>query len=637
MSSFDFMHPEDLDDDPARTPGVRAGRDLGESNSGTLLYRGRHRNGSWRWLEANGRLFCTASGEGRSAAVIRDVTDRQAAQKAMERRLENQKRIANLARDLLALGVDGIDAGRHRRPRLAAADLPGGSLVAGGLRPARGLQQSWEWSADGVPAAGISMDGVDLDEFPHTREMFRDRARAARSLVRRPSIRRCRRRAFLRLRRTSSLLAIPLLSGSDVVGAVGFETVGRERSWSDETIALLRLGGEVFVSAISRKRAEEALRESRVQLLQAQKMEAVGTLAGGVAHDFNNQLSVILGNARFVRAEVEGDEELQEAMADLERAGEHCAQLTRSLLSFSRHMPAEPQATSVSRVLLDVQELTGPLLSSGIRFEVQTHDELDCVYADRTQLQQVLVNLVVNARDAMPDGGESLDPHAAASGRRRGGRASRPARARRLRAVHRGGHGLRDGRRDPGPHLRALLHHQGSRQGHGARAGDGLRHPAGEPGDGLGGEQRPGWARRSGCCCPAPTPRSRSRPRAGPGGAGRAYPAAGGGRGERAPAAAAHAAIAWASRCSRPGRRRGAAGLGRAPGHDRRPGERCLHAGDGRRGALPTSSRTPASLRVLLVTGRADDDVSVPGARLLCKPFRAEELSWALQALLAPT
>jgi CheY-like chemotaxis protein len=134
-------------------------------------------------------------------------------------------------------------------------------------------------------------------------------------------------------------------------------------------------------------------------------MEAVGTLAGGVAHDFNNQLSVILGNARFVRENVSEDSDLCDAMTDLERAGEYCAQLTRQLLSFSRHVPVEPRAISVSEVLQDVGELTAPLLSSDIGFEAVAHDDLDSVFVDRIQLQQVLVNLVVNARDAMPDGG----------------------------------------------------------------------------------------------------------------------------------------------------------------------------------------------------------------------------------------
>jgi two-component system cell cycle sensor histidine kinase/response regulator CckA len=402
MSAFEFMHPEDLEGVKRMHRLFERGA-LSDVSSGTLLYRGLHKDGSPRWLEANGRLFQTAKGEARSAAVIRDVTDRQEAHHALEQRLEDQLLIANLARDLLALGVGEIDEGVRDglmalRP-ISKADRAW--IVA--VDPVRWTQEYWQWCADDVPAPG-SLAAVDLDAYPHARDLFE----AGRELLLTDDSRfgeDSPEARFVAQRGCTALLVIPLLSRDTVIGAVGFEMVDREHAWSDETVALLRLAGEVFVSAISRKRAEEALRESRSQLLQAQKMEAVGTLAGGVAHDFNNQLSVILGNARFVRGEVTTQDDLREAMVDLERAGEHCAQLTRSLLSFSRHVPAEPRSTSVAKVLLDVRELTGPLLSSAIHVDTVAHDELDYVFADRTQLQQVLVNLVVNARDAMPNGG----------------------------------------------------------------------------------------------------------------------------------------------------------------------------------------------------------------------------------------
>jgi PAS domain S-box-containing protein len=407
MSSFEFMHPEDVERIRA-LHGAFEGGELGDIDSGTLLYRGLHKDGRSRWLEAKGRLFHTAAGEARSAAVIRDVTERQAAHEAMERRLENQHRIANMARDLLALGPEEIDAGvtDGLASLLPISEVDRCWLVA--VDPIRDSEDVWEWAAEGVPVPEIGMDEIVLDDYPHAREVFEQ----GRELLLHPAMGLAASSpelVFLKRRGSSAMLVIPLLSRGNVIGALGFEVVGREHSWTDETVALLRLGGEVFLSAISRKRAEEALGESRGQLLQAQKMEAVGTLAGGVAHDFNNQLSVILGNARFVLGEVQ-DEDLREAMIDLERAGEHCAQLTRSLLSFSRHAPVEAQPIAVAQVLLDVRELTGPLLSSAIHFETHAHDERDSVLVDRTQLQQVLVNLVVNARDAMPDGG-SLSIH----------------------------------------------------------------------------------------------------------------------------------------------------------------------------------------------------------------------------------
>jgi CheY-like chemotaxis protein len=139
--------------------------------------------------------------------------------------------------------------------------------------------------------------------------------------------------------------------------------------------------------------------------MQAQKMEAVGTLAGGIAHDFNNQLTVMLGNARYVLRQVEDEPDLKDALTDLNRAAEHCAQLTRSLLAFSRRSTISPRALDPNAVVAQVQELLRPLIPSSIAFEVTSAEGTNWVEADPTQLQQVLVNLAINARDAMPEGG----------------------------------------------------------------------------------------------------------------------------------------------------------------------------------------------------------------------------------------
>jgi signal transduction histidine kinase/CheY-like chemotaxis protein len=154
--------------------------------------------------------------------------------------------------------------------------------------------------------------------------------------------------------------------------------------------------GRVFTS---RDATEE--RRLEAELRQAQKMETLGTLAGGIAHDFNNQLTAILGNARFAFDGIPEGHEARAALRDLTRAAEHCAALTRSLLAFARRAPSEPRASDVAEVACEVERLLRATLQSGVRFTLASAPALHAAHVDPTQLQQILLNLCLNARDAV--------------------------------------------------------------------------------------------------------------------------------------------------------------------------------------------------------------------------------------------
>ena len=154
-----------------------------------------------------------------------------------------------------------------------------------------------------------------------------------------------------------------------------------------------------------RRQAEQALRDSEDQLRQAQKLEAVGRLAGGVAHDFNNLLSVILSYAELLLDEQETTPSTRQAMLEIQRAGNRAASLTRQLLAFSRQQVFDLRLIDLNDVLGGVATLAR-LLGEDIELKVVPSPAPCTVRADRTQLDQVILNLVINARDAMLNGGK---------------------------------------------------------------------------------------------------------------------------------------------------------------------------------------------------------------------------------------
>jgi two-component system, cell cycle sensor histidine kinase and response regulator CckA len=167
-----------------------------------------------------------------------------------------------------------------------------------------------------------------------------------------------------------------------------------------------RLLREAVDQLAERERAEQALRKAEHQLRHAQKMEAVGRLAGSVAHDFNNQLSVILGYGISVLGEIKDMDPIREDVSEIVRAGERASELTQQLLAFSRQQVLAPRVLDLNASVRDCEKLLRRLLGEDVELVVRLSRDLCKVLADPGQVEQVIMNLVINARDAMPDGGK---------------------------------------------------------------------------------------------------------------------------------------------------------------------------------------------------------------------------------------
>lgn len=146
-------------------------------------------------------------------------------------------------------------------------------------------------------------------------------------------------------------------------------------------------------------------RQLEEQLRQSQKMEAVGRLAEGVAHDFNNLLTAINGYSELILVQMAEDDPLHSSVSEIRKAGKRAAELTRRLLTLSRHQPVSPRKIDLNRVVADMEKLLRRVLGEDVELETLLDPELRPIYVDQGQIEQIILNLAINARDAMPDGG----------------------------------------------------------------------------------------------------------------------------------------------------------------------------------------------------------------------------------------
>jgi DNA-binding response OmpR family regulator len=179
-----------------------------------------------------------------------------------------------------------------------------------------------------------------------------------------------------------------------------------ERRVEQRTVDLARANADLTQQIEERERIESALQKTEEQFRQAQKMEAVGRLAGGVAHDFNNLLAVIMSTTQLMEMELPEASPLREDLGQIAEAARRASLLTKQLLAFSRKQVLELKVLDLNTVLRDMDRMLRRLISENIEIRTAVAPALGHVLADQGQIEQVILNLAVNSRDAMPDGGK---------------------------------------------------------------------------------------------------------------------------------------------------------------------------------------------------------------------------------------
>ena len=218
--------------------------------------------------------------------------------------------------------------------------------------------------------------------------------------------------------RLGAAVGIPLFAGSEVIGVIGMAHLD-EQQFTQEDISVLerfaelasialdnaRLYGDIRRKLAEREAADREKKQLEAQLLHAQKMEAVGTLAGGVAHDFNNILQAITGYTELLLLKQKSEEPGHKDLQAIKESALRASNLVKQLLVFSRKVENKYEAVQLNEVILEITKMLERTIPRMIKIEMVLENRLALIKADVTQLEQVLMNLGVNARDAMPDGG----------------------------------------------------------------------------------------------------------------------------------------------------------------------------------------------------------------------------------------
>jgi two-component system cell cycle sensor histidine kinase/response regulator CckA len=338
------VHPDDR---------VLVGTSIGEAmnqDSPPIVYRAVWPDGSIHWHERKSQHVLDADGQFQGmAGVTFDVTEREEAARSLRESEERFRLIAEHAHDLIAL-LDG--EGRFRYVSPSCEPMLG--------YPTRKL------------IGTVASDLIHPEDRPE------------------PPIWGAAVHREYRLRKADG----------DWIWVEGrsYEIEGRTESHS-----------AVIARDISeRKRSEAARLVLEDELRQAQKMEAVGQLAGGIAHDFSNLLTVISGYTQILLARPGLDTEGQKAITEIGKAADWATRLTGQLLAFSRKQVLEPRVLNLNDVVNEIQRMLDPLIGQSIQFSTGLADDLGNISADPGQIEQIIMNLVVNARDAMPEGGKLL-------------------------------------------------------------------------------------------------------------------------------------------------------------------------------------------------------------------------------------
>ena len=397
------VHPADL-------PKVLAEveRATKESRLYDLEYRFRHRDGHYKWMHDRGAVFLGEDGQlNCMIGVFVEIHERKIAEEALrtanERYVRQRAAVIQLTRSRVLQSHD-LNAALREIAEIASESLSTDRVSVWTFSPSKTILTCLELydRQAGKHSSGYELKGTSYPSY--------FRALCSEDIISAQDARTDPRTAeftsdYLRPLRICAMLDAPIRQGGELVGVLCHEHCDSPREWTpDEESLAVSIAG--FISLVLSQSRQEKIEQ---QLRQAQKMEAIGQLAGGVAHDFNNILAVIMMQSDLLKLEfASAAPEVTEGLNVISGAAEHGANLTRQLLLFSRKQVMQSRDLDLNEIVTGIARMLQRVIGADVSLKIHLHPTPLHIRADPGMLDQILLNLAVNARDAMHSGGSLL-------------------------------------------------------------------------------------------------------------------------------------------------------------------------------------------------------------------------------------
>ncbi|MFH1674337.1 MAG: ATP-binding protein, partial [Pseudomonadota bacterium] len=343
--------------------------------------------------------------------IVADITERKQAEEEARRLAQENEIVAEIGRIVSStLNIEDIYDGFAKKVRkliefdritLNIVDLKNHTST---IRYVHGFEVKNRRVGDVIPLAGLA-----VDEIVRTRKSLLIQEENQEEILNR-----CPGLAIIIRAGVKSIIMVPLVSKNDVIGALNIHSLKKNAYTAMDLKKAERVGNQIagaianaqlFAEHEHSEMEKAALQD---QLRQSQKMEAIGRLAGGIAHDFNNLLTIIHGNCQLSLLDLPANAPVRTNIEEIKKAGERAAILTRQLLAFSRRQVLEMKVIDLNTVLKDMDKMLRRIIREDIELLTLESKDLGRVKTDPGQIEQVIMNLAVNARDAMPLGGKII-------------------------------------------------------------------------------------------------------------------------------------------------------------------------------------------------------------------------------------